>query len=102
MIDGDVLTRINEKLELITFVEVEDNTFRLVGNYAPWVLKFCPELADNQQLSLKNHFAFLENFIEQSREYFQSTDAQSLGSGPWSERDSEGLEKKPFSNSSSV
>lgn len=93
MTDSDLLTRINEKLELVTFLEVESDTFQLAGNCAPWILSFCPQLSRNEQVVLKDAFVFLENFIEQSRVYFWTTNSQSLSSGPWSERDDDGVEQ---------
>lgn len=93
MTDSEILSCINEKLELITFLEVKDDRFELVGNCAPWMLRFCPSLASENSLVLKDSFEFLDSFISQSKEYFQSTEASSLGSGPWSERDMDGVEQ---------
>lgn len=93
MTNSDLLTRINEKLELVTFLEVESDTFQLAGSCAPWILRFCPDLSRKEQVVLKTAFVFLENFIEQARTYFWTKDAQSLSSGPWSERDSDGIEQ---------
>lgn len=93
MTDSEILSSINQRLELITFLEVSGGTFQLVGDCAPWLLRFCPALASDRQLVLKDTFEFLDSFIAQSKEHFQTTGAGSLGSGPWSERDMDGVEQ---------
>lgn len=93
MTDSEVLSGINAQLELVTFIETSTNSFQLVGELAPWVLRFCPELANQGELSLQDTFDFLEGFIAESREIFQTTESKSLGSGPWSERDIDGVEQ---------
>lgn len=93
MTDSEVLSGINNQLELITFIETEKDTFQLVGDNSHWLLRFCPTLAHQNTLVLKNAFDFLEGFIEESRERFQTDESTSLGSGPWSERDLDGIEQ---------
>lgn len=92
MPNSELLASVNEKLDLVTFMEVDDCEFELVGSCSSWLLNFCPDLEQSNTLNLKNTFVFLESFIEQSREYFIATEERSLGSGPWSERDINGVE----------
>jgi len=87
MTNTDVMNRVYEVLELACFFETSPNIFQLASNCPKWILNFCPELADQKSVNLGKRFIFLDTFIDQSRELFQSGESKRLSFGPWSERD---------------
>lgn len=87
------LAEVNEQLDTVTFVEVTTDHFRVEGHIPSWTLDFCPQLRETEQICLADYFVFLGGFIEQAYEDRDNEVFSRIGSGPWTERDINDVEK---------
>jgi signal transduction histidine kinase/CheY-like chemotaxis protein/HPt (histidine-containing phosphotransfer) domain-containing protein len=75
------------------FEFVGDEAFRLIGNWPPWCQSAWGDIpGDTEHLRLGEVSPFLENFLFDAEEFWNSNASGSANSGNWSERDSAGRE----------
>lgn len=86
--DDHLLELVNIQLGLVTFTATDGINFRVVGAVAPWIENFCPGLQPGDEVPLAEVFIFLDHFIiEASERLSAERSLETIGSGPWSERD---------------
>lgn len=104
--DDQLLQIVNQQLGIVTFAEQTVDQFRVVGEVAQWFDGFSPGLRSGDEVNLDEIFLFLGNFIAEAREELSQdiSDGEhtSLGSGPWSERDSSDEEQSLSATASLV
>jgi signal transduction histidine kinase/DNA-binding NarL/FixJ family response regulator/HPt (histidine-containing phosphotransfer) domain-containing protein len=70
-----------------------DGAFRLIGTWPAWCQAMWGDLpGDTQDIRLGDTSAFLENFLFDAEQFWNSKSSGSANSGNWTERDSNGKE----------
>jgi signal transduction histidine kinase/CheY-like chemotaxis protein/HPt (histidine-containing phosphotransfer) domain-containing protein len=81
----------NQGFALFEFVG--DGAFRLIGSWPAWCQTMWGDAAANQgNIRLGDVSPFLENFLFDAEQFWNSKSAGSVNSGNWTERDSSGRE----------
>lgn len=80
-------------LDMVVMEYISDGRFRMVGAIPNWLIEFYPEaVAQRYSLTPGEKFPFLENFIIDAEDFWQSDSPQPLKSQMWTESDSLGNE----------
>lgn len=80
-------------LDMVVMESIGDGKFRIVGAIPDWFIKFYPESVTQQNsLTPGEKFPFLDNFIIDAEDFWQSDHSQPLKSNMWTETDSLGNE----------
>lgn len=80
-------------LDRAVFAETEPGLFEALDSLPGWALGFLPG-DDLRAVPLAERFLFLETFLEEAREHWDSEPADTLRSGPWTEADKTGTERR--------
>ncbi len=80
-------------LDMAVMERMDKGAFRVVGMIPPCLKAFFPEpVADGERFRPEEGSPFLENFLFEAEDYWESEDRGRLKSGPWTETDSQGNE----------
>jgi diguanylate cyclase (GGDEF)-like protein len=86
-------SRILSALDIAVFERVDYDRFALIGEKPDWLCNFCLEPnKNNLDISLSKVFPFLESFMIEFEEFWQSRKPGFLKSGLWTETDTSALE----------
>jgi len=97
--DDRLLELVNMQLGIVTFaaqspanssnvIDAGGSLFRVVGGVSSWIEAFYPGLKPGDRVQLAEVFVFLDHFIAEANErLLLDGSKETLGSGPWSERD---------------
>ncbi len=90
---SDSLENFLSTLNVAAFVMDLQGGFALLGRAPSWLEKVCPNLAEGAgDLSPKNTFSFLDNFLHEAHEFWNKEEPGFVKSGLWIEVDDEANE----------
>lgn len=93
---SDLAARANERLNVVNLRESSKGEFVLLDQAPAWLQWFNPEIEVNRPFILSNVFLFFETYLDEVRSGLSLEPEGILNSGPWSERDAQGVERHLF------
>ncbi len=89
-----VTAEIFAALDILVLERLDVGKFKIIGNIPKWMRRFCRKTLEPEMEVLipQEKFPFVENFLIDAEEYWQSYDTKTLKSGVWSDLDISGKE----------
>ncbi|MBD2439949.1 sensor histidine kinase KdpD [Nostoc sp. FACHB-110] len=85
-----------ESLNILVLERIDIGLFQITGKVPDWLRRFCSQkcMSGMNMLIPQEEFAFLENFLFDAEEFWQSKSKSKLESGLWIEKDLTGQEQQ--------
>ncbi|MFN3237891.1 MAG: sensor histidine kinase [Pseudomonadales bacterium] len=83
----------NKRLNIVNLAEVSEGMFLVEEEIPNWLLRFNPDLQPQTSFLLADVFLFFDTFLEELKQTLLTDPEAIVQSGPWSERDSSGIER---------
>lgn len=88
-----ILLSLFEKMSIATFRQTPDNSFQLISSKPEWLKHFTPsDIAQGSKVELDGLFPFLDCFLFEAAENWESKSDTPQRSGPWVDFTPEGTE----------
>ena len=79
-----ILSKVLQSMNIVVFHRLEDKTFQLLNSPPPWLEHFCGHQASvNEVVPVEGIFPFLDCFLDEAEEYWESKVSTPHRSGPW-------------------
>ena len=86
MKDEAIKSELLAALDIVAMERVDDGEFELIGAAPRWLAEFLPQLtAEGARLRPQEGFIFLEHFLTEAEDFWESDDAGPVRSGVWCE-----------------
>ncbi len=92
----DLATRANDRLGIVNLLECSSDEFVVLDQVPTWLHWFSPEIEADRPFILSNVFLFFETYLDEVYKGLELDPDAVLNSGPWSERDAQGVERHLF------